>query len=89
MVSLLGCSLAQAKVIKAEYFFDTEPGVGNGSSIDFDPDDPEFTCFEFTVPKDEMELLSPGTHHSSYAIKTTRLANRSCSWKASLSPRIR
>lgn len=53
---------AQAKVIQAEYFFDTDPGIGNGTLIPFDPDDVAFTGFDFTVPMAEIQALSVGTH---------------------------
>ncbi len=51
-----------AKVIRAEYFFNTDPGVGNGTPIDLDPDDPGFTGFDLSIPPEDIAALGPGTH---------------------------
>ena len=60
---LLGCfcvgvTLAQSDIASVEYFFDTDPGIGNGMSVDIDPD-VEVLDQNFNIP---TTGLSQGTH---------------------------
>lgn len=34
----VGVMLAQSDIASVEYFFDTDPGIGNGIILDIDPD---------------------------------------------------
>ncbi|WP_157448683.1 MULTISPECIES: hypothetical protein [Bizionia] len=34
----IGVSLAQSDIASVAYFFDTDPGIGNGILVDIDPD---------------------------------------------------
>ena len=54
----VGVTLAQSDISSLEYFFDTDPGIGNGVSIDIDPD-VELLNQNFNIP---TTGLSQGTH---------------------------
>jgi hypothetical protein len=54
----VGVTLAQSDIASVEYFFDTDPGFGNGFSIDIDPD-VELLDQNFNI---STIGLSEGTH---------------------------
>ncbi|PWI30435.1 hypothetical protein DI383_08290 [Flavobacteriaceae bacterium LYZ1037] len=54
----VGVTLAQSDIASVEYFFDTDPGLGNGISIDIDPD-VELLDQNFNIP---TTGLDQGTH---------------------------
>jgi hypothetical protein len=54
----VGVTLAQSDIASVEYFFDTDPGIGNGISVDIDPD-VELLDQNFNIP---TTGLSQGTH---------------------------
>ncbi len=51
-------SFAQGDISEIEYYFDTDPGIGNGTSIDIDPD-AEVLNQNFSIP---TTGLSAGNH---------------------------
>ncbi len=79
----VGVSLAQSDIASMEYFFDTDPGIGNGILVDIDPDE-ELLDQNFNIP---TRGLAIGTHRlfmrvvnvdgssSMYAYKTFRISD--------------
>ncbi len=54
----VGVTLAQSNIANLEYFFDTDPGIGNGILVDIDPD-VELLDQNFNIPTTGLGI---GTH---------------------------
>ena len=58
---LISSAAAQPNIDYAEYYFDTDPGPGNGTSIALPGASPVLD-FDFTIPKADIAALSDGFH---------------------------
>lgn len=56
------------QIVKAEYFFDTEPGFGNGTDI---PITPDFSIIDKSFNAD-VSTLTPGVHQMFIRVKDSR-----------------
>ncbi|MCX7550531.1 T9SS type A sorting domain-containing protein [Xanthomarina sp. F2636L] len=83
---LLGCfcvgvTLAQSDIASVEYFFDSDPGIGNGISVDIDPDvellDQNFSISTTGLPQGThrlfMRVVNTNGSTSMYNYKTFRI----------------
>ncbi|WP_339632844.1 T9SS type A sorting domain-containing protein [Bizionia echini] len=79
----VGISLAQSDIASVEYFFNTDPGIGNGTQVDIDPDvellDQSFNISTIGLPIGThrlfMRVINVDGTTSMYNYKTFRISD--------------